>query len=296
MEQAAAFPGRSSVGLRRRPGNVRVLNRKDLPAAIRVLSINPIENVMVAARVRAAGLEQSSLGCPIWGFERDGVLRALCHVGSNMVPVNADAEAVAAWVDFAGPRRPCASIIGPSTVALGLWRELSDRWGPAWRDVRNVRPHQPVLAISKDPQVTPNPGVRKVTLEHWDAYFEAAVRMYTEEVGVSPVQGNPAGYRFYIRQLITSGRAFGLFDGNRVLFKADLGSVSGSVCQVQGVWLEPELRGRGLSAAAMAAVVQLARKIVPTVSLYVNDYNLPARASYARVGFSEVGEFATIHY
>jgi uncharacterized protein len=296
MEQAAAFPGRSSVGLRRRPGNVRVLNRKDLPAAIRVLSINPIENVMVAARVRAAGLEQSSLGCPIWGFERDGVLRALCHVGSNMVPVNADADAVAAWVEFAGPRRPCASIIGPSTVALGMWRQLSDRWGPAWRDVRNVRPHQPVLAISKDPQVAPNPGVRKVTLEHWDAYYEAAVRMYTEEVGVSPVQGNPAGYRFYIRQLISSGRAFGLFDGNRVLFKADLGSVSGSVCQVQGVWLEPELRGRGLAAAATAAVVQLARKVVPTVSLYVNDYNLPARATYARVGFSEVGEFATIHY
>jgi GNAT superfamily N-acetyltransferase len=296
MEQAAAFPGRSSVGLRGRPGNVRVLNRKDLPAAIRVLSINPIENVMVAARVRAAGLEQSSLGCPIWGFERDGVLRALCHVGSNMVPVNADAEAVAAWVDFAGPRRPCASIIGPSTVALGLWRQLSDRWGPAWQDVRNVRPHQPVLAISKDPQVAPNPAVRKVTLEHWDAYYEAAVRMYTEEVGVSPVQGNPAGYRFYVRQLITSGRAFGLFDGNRVLFKADLGSVSGSVCQVQGVWLEPELRGRGLSVGAMAAVVQLARKVVPTVSLYVNDYNLPARATYARVGFSEVGEFATIHY
>jgi predicted GNAT family acetyltransferase len=213
-----------------------------------------------------------------------------------MVPVNADAEAVAAWVEFAGPRRPCASIIGPSAVALGMWRQLSDRWGPAWRDVRNVRPHQPLLAISKDPQVTPNPGVRKVTLEHWDAYYEAAVRMYTEEVGVSPVQGNPAGYRFYIRQLITSGRAFGLFDGNRVLFKADLGSVSGSVCQVQGVWLEPELRGRGLAAAAMAAVVRLARKVVPTVSLYVNDYNLPARATYARVGFSEVGEFATIHY
>ena len=296
MEQAAAFPGRSTVGLRRRPARVRVLTRNDLPAAIRVLSINPVENVMVAARVRAAGVDQSSLGCPIWGFERDGALRALCHVGSNMVPVNADAEAVAAWVEFAGRKRPCASIIGPSTVVLGMWRQLSDRWGEPWQEVRNVRPHQPVLAISKDPLVTPNPQVRQVTLEHWDSYYEAAVRMYTEEVGVSPVQGNPAGYRFYVRQLITSGRAFGLFDGNRVLFKADLGSVSGSVCQVQGVWLEPELRGRGLSAAAMAAVVQLARKLVPTVSLYVNDYNLPARAMYDRVGFAEVGEFATVHY
>jgi uncharacterized protein len=296
MGHAAGFRHRSAVGLRGKPGRVRVLNRNDLPAAIRILSINPVENVMVAARVRAAGLEQSSLGCPIWGFERDGVLRALCHVGSNMVPVNADAEAVAAWVEFAGPKRPCASIIGPSTVALGLWRQLADRWGPVWSDTRNLRPHQPLLAISKDPLVAPNRSVRRVTLEHWDAYYEAAVRMYTEEVGVSPIQGNPAGYRFYVRQLITSGRAFGLFDGNRVLFKADLGSVSGSVCQVQGVWLEPELRGRGLAAGAMAAVVQLARRVVPTVSLYVNDYNLPARATYARVGFSKVGEFATIHY
>ena len=46
----------------------------------------------------------------------------------------------------------------------------------------------------------------------------------------------------------------------------------------------------------MAAVVRLAQTMVPTVSLYVNDYNLPARATYARVGFEEVGEFATVHY
>ena len=81
-----------------------------------------------------------------------------------------------------------------------------------------------------------------------------------------------------------------------VLFKADLGSVSGSVCQVQGVWLDPELRGRGMAPAAMAAVVTLARTVVPTVSLYVNDYNHAARATYDRVGFTQVGEFATIHY
>jgi predicted GNAT family acetyltransferase len=295
MEHVAAAK-RSGVGLRRRPGSVRVLTRDDLAAAIRVLSINPVENVMVAARVRAAGVDQASLGCPVWGFERDGVLRALCHVGSNLVPVNADPEAVAAWVEFAGPERPCASIIGPSVVALSMWRQLAERWGAPWRAIRNVRPHQPLLAISSEPLIKANPRVRRVTLEHWDSYYEAAVRMYTEEVGVSPVQGNPAGYRFYVRQLITSGRAFGLFDGNRVLFKADLGSVSSTVCQVQGVWLDPELRGHGLAPPAMAAVVKLARTVVPTVSLYVNDFNVPARATYAKIGFRQVGEFATVHY
>lgn len=283
---------RSSV----KSGSVRVLDRGDLPAAIRVLSTNPVENVFVASRIRSAGVEQASLGCPVWGYERDGLLRALCHAGSNLVPVNADQAAIRAWVDYAGPQRICASIIGPSHTALELWRQLGERWGSSWTQVRDVRPSQPVMSMGTEPEIRMDPRVRRVGLEQWDAYTDAAVKMYTEEVGVSPVQGNPAGYRFYVRQLITSGRAFAIFEGNRVLFKADLGSVSGSVCQVQGVWLDPEFRGRDLAAPAMATVVSLARRIVPTVSLYVNDYNLPARATYRRVGFTEVGEFATVHF
>ncbi len=287
--------GRTDTGLRN-PGTVRLLGRDDLPAAIRVLSARPVENVFVAARVRSAGLDPASLGCPVWGYERDGLLRALCHAGSNLVPVGASPDALSAWTEFAGPQRMCASIIGPSTVAMDLWERLGQRWGSAWSQVRDVRPHQPVMAIEDDPVVAPDPRVRRITLDQWDAYTEAAVQMYTEEIGVSPIQGNPAGYRFYVRQLITSGRAFGIVEGGRVIFKADLGSVSGTVSQVQGVWLDPELRGRGLAAPAMAAVVRLARGIVPTVSLYVNDYNRPARATYTRVGFTQVGEFATIHY
>jgi GNAT superfamily N-acetyltransferase len=273
---------------------VRVLGRDDLPAVLRLLARRPIENVFVGSRIRAAGVEASSLGCPIWGYERDGELRSLCHAGANLVPVNADADAVDAWTEFAGPDRMCFSIIGPSTVALDLWRRLAERWGTPWSKVRDVRAKQPVMAISGPPAVEPDQRVRRMGLDHWDSYYEAAVKMYTEEVGVSPVQGSPAGYRFYVRQLITSGRAFGLVHQGRVVFKADVGSVAGSVCQVQGVWLDPALRGQGLAAPAMAAVVQLARTIAPTVSLYVNDYNAPARRVYARCGFTSAGEFATV--
>ena len=290
----AAVTGRSTRA--HAATGVRVLTHRDLASVVSLLSADPVENVFVAARVRTSGVEATSLGCPIWGYERDGVVRSLCHAGSNLVPVNADEEAVSAYVDFAGPERFCSSIIGPSTVAMDLWHRLSERWGSTWSTVREVRPRQPVMAIQTDPAIAPDPRVRRVTPDHWDAYYEAAVKMYTEEVGVSPLIGNPAGYRFYVRQLITSGRAFGIFDGDRVVFKADLGSVSGSVSQVQGVWVDPELRGQGIAAPAMAGVVQLARPVAPIVSLYVNDFNRPALATYRRVGFTQVGEFATILY
>jgi predicted GNAT family acetyltransferase len=45
----------------------------------------------------------------------------------------------------------------------------------------------------------------------------------------------------------------------------------------------------------MAAVVTEAqRSIAPVVSLYVNDFNHPARAAYLRAGFAEVGRFMSV--
>jgi predicted GNAT family acetyltransferase len=61
------------------------------------------------------------------------------------------------------------------------------------------------------------------------------------------------------------------------------------------VWVAPEYRGRGLATAAMAAVTSDAlRRVAPTVSLYVNNYNAAARRVYARCGFVQAGTFATV--
>ena len=45
----------------------------------------------------------------------------------------------------------------------------------------------------------------------------------------------------------------------------------------------------------MAGAVALAQAgVAPCVSLYVNNFNIAARASYSRVGFDTVGTFATV--
>jgi uncharacterized protein len=61
------------------------------------------------------------------------------------------------------------------------------------------------------------------------------------------------------------------------------------------VWLAPRLRGQGLAVSAMAAVVeQVMDARAPWVTLYVNDFNTSARATYAHVGFEDVGSFTTV--
>jgi hypothetical protein len=152
------------------------------------------------------------------------------------------------------------------------------------------------MSIAGPPQVTPDPLVRQVRPEEIGVLFPASIAMFTEEVGVSPlgVDGGSA-YRARVAELISAGRSFARIEDGQVAFKAEIGAVTPLACQVQGVWVRPELRGRGVAAAGMAAVIAEAlRTVAPVVSLYVNDFNLPARAAYRRVGFTDIATFASV--
>ncbi len=278
-----------------RGGPLRVLDNSDLDAVIRLLIDSPLENLYVASRVRVAGLDQRRLGCQVVGYECNGRLVAICYAGSNLMPIGDDPAAIAAFIEWLGPRRFATSIMGRSDVVGRLWEGLSDRWGRSWRGVREFRAHQPLMAIDRDADGPVDPRVHRIAMSDFEPYFDASVKMYTEEVGVSPLDPTHS-YRAYVRQLIDGGRAFGIVEDGRVIYKSDIGAFTAMFCQVQGVWLEPSLRGQRLSEPAMASVVKLARERHRVVSLYVNDFNVRARRLYERIGFITVGELATVLY
>lgn len=282
---------------RRGRTGVRTLDSRDLDAVWALLARDPVSHVFVASRIRMFGLDSWRLGCPVHGYFEAGELVALCHQGANVVLVEADAAAIDAFARALTGYRRCSSIVGPADQALALWNRLCDHWGTSWESIREVRPSQPMLALSGPPAIEPHPKVQRVRIGDLEAYFDAAVRMYTEEVGVSPiVGGDPGPYRNYVRHVIEDGRAFGIIEDGRVIYKSDIGSAAQGVGQIQGVWLDPGYRGRGLASAAMAGSAVLAAEEFSTLSLYVNSFNAAARATYARVGFTQVGEFATILY
>ncbi|MDQ1628365.1 MAG: uncharacterized protein QOI54_2109 [Actinomycetota bacterium] len=276
-----------------RMSSLRVLRPSDVDEVLELLARDPIANVFVESRVRAVGLDPLRLGGEMWGHVVDGRIEAVCHCGANLVPVEAGPEAVRVFAERARRQgRRCASIVGPREMVAPLWEQLEPAWGPA----RDVRPRQPVLATSRAPTVAADPAVRRVRPDEIDLVLPSCVAMFTEEVGVSPmaVDGG-AAYRARVAELVRAGRSFARIEDGRVVFKAEVGAVSPTACQVQGVWVAPDLRGRGLSVGGMAAVVQLAQRyIAPTVSLYVNDYNTAARAAYRRVGFAPGGTFMSV--
>ncbi|MER7520821.1 GNAT family N-acetyltransferase [Streptomyces sp. NPDC126499] len=274
--------------------STRVLEPADLGAALAVLDSAPVENAFVTARVQIAGLDPWRLGGEMWGWYADGQLRSLCYSGANLVPICAGPEAVRAFADRARRvGRRCSSIVGPAEPTARLWSLLEPSWGPA----RDVRAHQPLM-IAEEPSATvpPDPLVRRVRKDEMDVIMPACVAMFTEEVGISPMAGDGGLlYQARVAELVGAGRSFARIEDGKVVFKAEIGAATRQACQIQGVWVAPEHRGKGLSETGMAAVLQYAlTDIAPVVSLYVNDYNTPARAAYRRVGFQEVGAFMSV--
>jgi len=275
-----------------RAPQARVLDDRDLPAARGVVDRDPVVNVFLGARLDAAGLDAGRLGAQVWGYGEAG-LEALCFSGANLAPTPAAPTAVRAFAERARRQgRRCSSIVGPAEAVLGLWQHLHPHWGPA----RDLREDQPLLVLRQPPRTAADPAVRRVRPDELDVLLPAAVAMFTEEVGVSPLAGDGGAlYRSRVAELVAAGRSFARIEGGRVLFKAEVGAATRAACQVQGVWVHPDLRGRGLGTAGTAAVAAVAlRDTAPAVSLYVNAFNVAARTSYARVGFVQEGTFASV--
>ncbi|QBJ98049.1 GNAT family N-acetyltransferase [Rhodococcus sp. ABRD24] len=268
----------------------RQLGDRDTAQVLRVLESDPVASCMVAARVQQTGLDPRALQGEVWS--RGGPVESLCFAGANLVPLRGEIDDLRAFADRAcRVPRLCSSLVGRAELTLPLWGMLESDWGPA----REIRSEQPLLALSGQPLLRPDAGVRQVRMDEIETYLPAAVAMFIEEVGMDPQAADGGrSYRRRVANLIASGRAWARFEDGEVLYKAEIGSMSASVGQIQGVWVNPMRRGEGLGTAGTAAVAAAVTARGRTASLYVNSYNERARRAYARVGFRQVATFATV--
>ncbi|HYO86745.1 MAG TPA: GNAT family N-acetyltransferase [Dermatophilaceae bacterium] len=278
----------------RSASQVRSLRTADRDEALDLCARDPAANVYVAARILETDLDRGSGS--LLGYYPGRRLEALCWVASNVVPVGGDEAATRAFAErLRRQRSRTSSIFGPADQVGQLWEQLRQPWGAPL----DVRANQPLMMVAPDQPITVagDERVRLATADDVPLVVPAAAAMFTEEIGYPPYADrvSHSGYWSSVRALVARGHTFVVIENGRLVFKADLGSVAVGACQVQGVWVDPGYRRRGLSAPAMAAVVELARRdVAPLVTLYVNDYNTAALAAYRRVGFVQMGVFTTI--
>jgi RimJ/RimL family protein N-acetyltransferase len=214
-----------------------------------------------------------------------GTLSALCHVGANLVP---SGEQCGAFAE--------AAATGSSKMIIGEERAVGQLWAaaaPLLPTPRADRPGQPVFAIEEAPEPGES-GLRAASLDDLERLIPVCAAAHEGELGVDPLVRDLEAFRWRTRSQITEGRSWLWVEDGTIVFKAEASAWTPAAVQVQQVWVDPALRGRGYGARGMRDLCRLLLARTPIVTLFVRTENHPAIALYESIGMRLVGRYRSL--
>lgn len=258
-------------------------------AALEFLGRAPYDNVFLSylAGTDASGALLRAVRIAVDASER---IRGVAYFGRQVV-LAADEAAILAFVRANVGRSDERMIVGPRDQVARYWDLVKAKHAAP----RRVRDRQYVMALQPkdlrdaDSRVV----VRQARAEDCTAVASSSAAMIRHELEYDPMRRD-AGFVAGIAQMIER-RLWWIGESGGVLcFLCNVGPWSADTAQLQGIWAPPAMRGRGLATAAFAGICGKLLCSVPTLSLYVNDFNHAAIRLYERTGFRNVGELQTL--
>jgi ribosomal protein S18 acetylase RimI-like enzyme len=256
----------------------RLVKRPERDEILAFCAERPIERVFLADVARR--------GLGRFVALRDGDrLTALCHLGANLVP---SGEGTAAFADIAGDSRP-RMLIGDEPAVNELWDAASEKLPR----VREDRPGQPVYVL-EEPPLPGGSGLRAARLSDLDLLVRTSAAAFLEEAGIDAYARDPALFEWRTRTQIEERRSWLWEVDGKILFKAEASAWTESAVQLQQVWVDPELRGRGYARKGLADLCRVLLETTPAVCLFVRPENEPAIRLYDSIGMRRVGFYRSL--
>jgi uncharacterized protein len=219
------------------------------------------------------------------GVEEDGRLVSLCHSGANVVP---SGRGCGAYADLT-VRSRARMLIGEQGAVSELWGAVSRRLPRPRED----RPGQPVYTISTPP-ASGGSTLRAAEAGDLDLLVPACARAHEIELGINPLEPDPAGFRWRTRAQIDERRSWLWVEDGVILFKAEASAWTPEAVQLQQVWTDPAARRRGYAARGLRDLVRLLLERVPRVCLFVRADNRPAIGLYEKIGMEHVLDYRSV--
>ena len=214
-----------------------------------------------------------------------GEISALCHIGVNVVPSGERCDAFARETTKAAPRM----LIGEQRAVSELWEAVRS----SLPRVREDRPDQPVFEI-RTPPPGGSTGLRAARVEDLELLLPACAAAHELELGIDPMRRDAEGFRWRTRSQIEEGRSWLWLEDGVILFKAEASAWTPAAVQLQQVWVDPDVRGRGYGARGLSDLCRLLLETVPIVCLFVRADNEPAIRLYDAIGMDHVLDYRSI--
>jgi predicted GNAT family acetyltransferase len=218
-----------------------------------------------------------------------GEIQGVALIGHATIIESLNDEALKAFADAA------STCNNPHLIMCeeGLSDTFLEHYSAAGLSVRQTR-RELLFELRWPVGRTHTPQLRLATTEDIEELLPVHASMAYESSGVDPREVDNAGFVKRYERRIQQGKTWVLFEGDRLIFKADVVTETRETTYVEGVWVHPDVRREGYGRKCMA---QLARMLLwrsRSICLLVSDENKQAQAFYKACGYHFRGAYRTI--
>lgn len=137
-------------------------------------------------------------------------------------------------------------------------------------------------------------GLRSAQIDELDQIASVHAALAFEESAIDPLTTNREAFLTRCRRRISQGRTFVLFEHNELVFKLDVISDTPEVIYVEGLYVNPKHRGKGLAAKCLAQICRTLLRRTKSITALVNEEKRGAMAFVERIGFAQRALYETI--
>jgi len=270
---------------------VSELSRAEQGEVIEFLSARPVHTVYMAGLIRDHGLLHPQNRGSFYGARNPtGQLEGVALIGHATV---FEAHTENSLIALARVARNCKNIhlIRAEEHSIKVFWQYASAGRQPRQTCREI-----MFEMKERPGVTDAVGqLRTATSNDLEKLLAVNAAMAFEEGGSSPMQRDPSGFRNRMVRRIEKQRVWVLFDGNRLIFKADVVSQTPQVAYLEGIYVHPEERGQGYGSSCLRHVCSMLLQSSKSLSLTVNHHNQKAAEFYTKTGFAFHSDYETIY-
>lgn len=137
-------------------------------------------------------------------------------------------------------------------------------------------------------------GLRRATLADLETVAPVQAAMAEEESGTNPLATDREGFLARCARRIEMGRVWLLEEDGKLMFKADIQADTPDVVYLEGVWVNPTERGKGIGRQCLQQVCQQLLSRTKSVCVLVNENNQRTHTFYRMCNFKMRGVYDSI--
>ena len=139
-------------------------------------------------------------------------------------------------------------------------------------------------------------GLRTATREDLEHVVQAQAAMAFEISGVDPLKKDPAGFRERYLRRIEKNRVWVLMEDGQLVFKTDIIADTPQANYIEGVYVRPEDRGKGLGRRCLTELGRILLKRTKALYLFVENDSTKTTSFYLSLGFTVAGQYDLLYF